>query len=200
MKKTDLFPYLEVQVQGQTFTVEEDPGDVGSATTVTNADAYVQSDIVYVPSCREASGLQDGGSRKVYSTGAMKEDCSKTVGKGAYHLLPPFPIRKLAEVYRKGAIKYADRNWEKGIPLSRFMDSLKRHVDKSAEGMLDEDHEAQALWNLVGLIHTREMIKRGLLPEELDDLPSYGKDGVAVEIEEGVFCSKWRKPGKGCKE
>ena len=32
---------------------------------------------------------------------------------------------------------------------------------------------AAAVWNLMALIHTEEMIRRGGLPKELDDLPSY---------------------------
>jgi hypothetical protein len=66
-----------------------------------------------------------------------------------------------------------DRNWEQGIPLSRYLDSAKRHLDQYQEGMLDEDHLAQAAWNLLGLLHTEEMIRRGILPRDLSDLPSY---------------------------
>ena len=198
-----------VQIQGQTFTFA--PGEAGDPPETFTVD---MSRVPFVPDRLHRvdtngqtrypgenwspSGLKDGGSRKTYSTGAQKEDSSKTEGKGAYHLLPTYPIRRLAEIYRKGAQKYSSRNWEKGIPLSRFLDSAKRHLDKYAEGMMDEEHDAQAFWNIAGLIHTAEMIRRGLLPAELDDLPSYGVDGVAVEVEKGVFCDKWRKQGKGC--
>ena len=136
----------------------------------------------------EVTGLKDGGTRQTYATGAQKEDSSKTEGKGAYHLLPQHAIRRVAEIFRKGGIKYQPRNWEKGIPLSRLLDSAERHLGQFHEGMEDEDHLHQALWNLMALSHTMEMIRRGLLPEELNDLPSYGPPG-----EPG-----WRKPGKGC--
>ena len=86
------------------------------------------------------SDLKDGGSRKVYSTGAMKEDTGKTPGKGAYHLLPPHPIRRVAEIYRRGAERYASRNWEKGVNISRYVDSGLRHFFQFIEGMEDEDH------------------------------------------------------------
>lgn len=134
------------------------------------------------------SELKDGGTRLTYNTGAQKEDWTKTEGKGRYDLLPPTAIRRIAEIYRKGALKYADRNWEQGIPLSRFADSAKRHLDQYLEGMLDEDHLAQAVWNLLGLLHTEEMIKRGILPEELDDLPSYMPAGADPNV--------WRQPKK----
>ena len=117
--------------------------------------------------------LKDGGTRQTYSTGAQKEDSSKVEGKGRYDLLPPTAIRRVAEIFRKGAMKYANRNWEKGIPLGRLLDSAKRHLDQYQEGMEDEDHLAQAAWNCLTLLHTEEMIKRGILPKELDDLPSY---------------------------
>jgi len=130
--------------------------------------------------------LKDGGSRKTYSTGAQKEDSAKTEGKGRYDLLPPTAIRRVAEIYRRGALKYQDRNWERGIPLSRFLDSAKRHLDQYQEGMQDEDHLGQACWNLLGLLHTEEMIKRGILPAELDDLPSYMPEGADPNV--------WRKP------
>ena len=57
--------------------------------------------------------------------------------------------------------------------LCRYIDSAKRHLDQFLEGNRDEDHAAQALYNLMALIHTEEMIRRGVLPAELNDLPNY---------------------------
>jgi hypothetical protein len=142
------------------------------------------------------SELKDGGTRKTYGTGAQKEDDSKTKDKGAYHLLPTYPLHKVAEIYRLGAAKYSARNWEKGIPLSRFLDSAKRHLAQFQEGMENEDHLHQAIWNLIGISHTQEMIRRNVLSASLDDLPSYGKNGVEIEAY-GVKCSEWREPGPG---
>lgn len=142
--------------------------------------------------------LRDGGTRETFSTGAQKEDKSKCAGKGAYHLLPQHPIRRVAEIYRKGAIKYAARNWEKGIPLSSILDSAERHLAQFHEGMEDEDHLHQAIWNLFAISHYLEMIRRGELPAEINDLPSYGTNGVATEVMPGIFCDKWREKGKGC--
>lgn len=48
-------------------------------------------------------------------------------------------------------------------------------MDSYLEGEDSEDHLAAAFWNLQGLIHTEEMIKRGLLPKALNDLPVYIK-------------------------
>lgn len=153
---------------------------------------------------RDTFTLSDSGERRQFSTGARKE--APQEGKGAYHLIPVVPVRRLAEIYRKGAMKYnkydengelvspGDRNWEKGINLSTCVDSARRHLDQFIEGMEDEDHLMQSCWWLFAICHFQEMIKRGLLPEELDDLPSYGIDGKEIEVRPGFTCSKWRTP------
>ena len=119
---------------------------------------------------KKKSGLKDSGNRRKFQTGAVRD---VTTLKGAYHLLSPIAKRRLAIHSQKGAIKYSERNWEKGIPLSSFFDSACRHLDDYLEGKTDEDHLAAAFWNIQGLIHTEEMIHRGLLPKELDDMPNY---------------------------
>lgn len=112
--------------------------------------------------------LKDSGKRQEFSTGAVRDTQD---GKGRYDLLPTRALREVAIVYQLGAEKYAARNWEKGIPLSRFLDSGIRHVFAALEGQTDENHAAQAAWNLLCFIETRARIKAGLLPEELADLP-----------------------------
>lgn len=49
-------------------------------------------------------------------------------GKLRYDLLPHLPIKELVKVLTKGAEKYAPRNWEKGLPWTDVIASLKRHV------------------------------------------------------------------------
>lgn len=114
--------------------------------------------------------MKDSGKRDTYEGGAVR-DCRK--GKGRYDLITPIALKRLAIVYEQGAEGKGERNWEDGIPLSRFWDSASRHLNQFKEGYRDEDHLAQALWNICGLIHTQTMIDRGLLPEKLDDLPDY---------------------------
>lgn len=113
---------------------------------------------------------KDSGDRKIFETGAQRDRAS---GKGRYDLISPFAIKRLCGVYERGAEKYNSRNYEKGIPLSRFIDSAMRHLFQVIEGREDEDHISQAMWNITSYIHTEEMIKRGLLPESLNDIPSY---------------------------
>lgn len=112
------------------------------------------------------AGIDDGGERISYGEGmAIREP---SVGKGRYDLVSPFAMRRLAEWYELGARKYADRNWEKGIPFSRYVDSAKRHLDKFIMGMTDEDHLAAAAWNICAIMHHQE-----LKQVELDDMPHY---------------------------
>ena len=122
--------------------------------------------------------LQDSGERQSFDTGAVRDTQN---GKGAYYLLPPSAIFAVARVFEEGAKKYAARNFEQGIPLSRFIDSALRHMFKHLEGCRDEPHMAQAAWNVLAYIHTATMIERGILPEDLNDLPNHmSKEKVAV--------------------
>ena len=70
-----------------------------------------------------------------------------------------------------GAGKYAPRNWEKGIPWSRCLDSALRHLNKFQRGMTDEDHLAAAAWNIFAIIHYQEL---GMT--EFNDIPDYNKE------------------------
>jgi len=114
--------------------------------------------------------LKDSGKRQEFTTGAVRD---LGEGKGRYDLISPLALKRLALVHEKGAIKYGDHNWEKGIPIKRCLESGIRHAYQYLEGLRDEDHLAQAMWNFAAAIHIEEMIKRGRLPGELDDLPDY---------------------------
>lgn len=106
------------------------------------------------------------GEKDVYPHGGTRD---RRDGKGRYDLLSPFMARRLAGVYERGAKNHGDRNWEKGIPFSRCVDSALRHIFQYASGMRDEDHLAQAIWNLAAIIHFEETGRK-----ELNDLPDYG--------------------------
>lgn len=120
----------------------------------------------------EFNKVLDSGERREFGTGAVR-DMSKN--KGRYDLISPIFLKRLARHFENGAIKYNDRNWEKGIPLKSFLDSALRHLNNYLEGLKDEDHLSAAAWNICCLIHTEEMIKRGILPNTLNDLPNYIK-------------------------
>lgn len=111
--------------------------------------------------------LCDSGKRQEFDTGSVRDTRE---GKGRYDLLPPYSIERLAKHFENGAKKYGDRNWEKGQPLSRYLDSALRHIFKLLERNVDEDHAAAAAWNIMAYIHTEKQIADGRLPAELNDM------------------------------
>jgi len=110
--------------------------------------------------------IDDSGDRISYGEGkAIREPTS---GKGRFDLISPFALNRLAKWYELGAQKYTDRNWEKGMPFSRYVDSAFRHLVKYMMGMTDEDHLVAAVWNLFAIMHHEELGEM-----QLDDMPHY---------------------------
>lgn len=73
-------------------------------------------------------------------------------GKTRKDLLPNFAITEMSKVLTAGSLKYADRNWEKGMEWSKCLASLRRHIDKFESGIdFDEEtgllHMAHAMTN-----------------------------------------------------
>ena len=142
------------------------------------------------------ANLVDGGARKTFDSGGMREIIE---GKGRCDLLPLDVISgllggdnilicihnyiytgetdklytalrnfmelrdwdmytamlELSKHYEDGAHKYADRNWEKGLPLHSFIDSGLRHYFKFLRGDTDEPHDRAFMWNLIGALRTQ---------------------------------------------
>jgi len=108
--------------------------------------------------------LKDSGEREEFKSGMVRDT---RVGKGRFDLISPLALQRLAMIYEKGAIKYDDRNWEKGSSFSRTIDSAFRHIVQYMMGMKDEDHLAQAAWNLFAVMHLEETMPW------FDDMPHY---------------------------
>lgn len=87
----------------------------------------------------------------------MEKGLRYNENKIRFHLLEPFAIEKLAEVFEVGAKKYAPHNWLKGMGWSKMIDSLKRHLSEFEKG-IDYDSETGLLhmqhlaWNAMALI------------------------------------------------
>ena len=114
--------------------------------------------------------VKDSGDRHDFGTGSVRD---RRVGKGLFHLMPTMPIRRLAVHFENGAVKYGDRNWEKGQPLSSYIDSCFRHLLGVMDGKTDEDHEAAVLWNMACFMQTRQWIQDGTL-KNVVNLPDGG--------------------------
>ena len=65
-------------------------------------------------------------------------------GKARYDLIHPVAEAGLVKVLTAGANKYAERNWELGMPWSKVIASLKRHLAAIERGE-DFDHETGEL-------------------------------------------------------
>lgn len=111
--------------------------------------------------------LPDSGERSEFNTGAVR-DASK--GKGIPSAIPTRALMKLARRFEDGAAKYERDNWKQGIPLSRYVDSLYRHLWAFLENDDTEDHLGAIIWNAVCLSETMDMIADGDLPIDLEDI------------------------------
>ncbi len=98
--------------------------------------------------------VTDSGQREDFAAGAKRDT---RTGKGRYDLIPPIALKRLAAHYEKGAAKYNDHNWTKGIPSSRFMDSLVRHANEYRLGERTEDHLAAILFNAMGIMFNEDV-------------------------------------------
>lgn len=112
--------------------------------------------------------LADGGARTTFEGGGQREPSD---GKGRFDLITPYGLTRLAKHYENGAKKYADRNWQKGMPLSRFIDSSFRHLIQFMMNERSEDHLAAIAWNILGYMHIEEEIRKGTLPDKFKDVP-----------------------------
>ncbi len=112
--------------------------------------------------------LPDSGKRASFETGAVRDASD---GKGWPSEIPPIATEKMGKRFEDGAAKYSRGNWREGIPLSRYQDSITRHLLAWSKGQTDEDHLGAVLWNAACAAWTEEAIAKGELPKTLDDLP-----------------------------
>lgn len=122
----------------------------------------------------------DSGERRGFSTGSQRD---KADGKGMPSLLQFMALMNVSKVCESGAVKYRPRNWELGQPCSTYLDSGLRHLFKFILNWQDEPHLSQANWNFLCLHETKIRCALGMLPTELDDIPStFLKDTNMIEM------------------
>ena len=63
---------------------------------------------------------------------------------------------EVSKHFEEGAKKYGEHNWQKGIPVDRYIDSAVRHYLKCLRGDTDERHDRALAWNICCLIWTVE--------------------------------------------
>ena len=107
--------------------------------------------------------IKDSGERTAFDTGAVRDMHG---GKGRMDLLPWTAIMELSKHCENGAVKYGERNIDKGIPQHSLMDSAFRHMAKYMEGATDENHLLAAFWNIAWAVQFEKN------KPELNDIPS----------------------------
>jgi len=116
--------------------------------------------------------LEDSGERRTFSTGAVRDRGDL---KPRPDLISPHAQLREGMIMTLGGVKYALRNWEQGMPISECLASAQRHIEQYKLGETNEDHIAQARWNLGAVIHFEEEIKAGRMDPTIDDMPKYAK-------------------------
>ncbi len=87
--------------------------------------------------------------KDVFTTGANR-DTRK--GKGRHDCISAVAKDRLAKTMEEGAEIYGANNWQLGMPFSRVLDSLLRHINQWQMGHEDEDHLSHAAFNLFALM------------------------------------------------
>ena len=59
-----------------------------------------------------------------------------------------------AKHFEEGAKKYGEHNWQKGLPLKSYINSIVRHYLKWLRGDKDEPHDRAFCWNILCAIWT----------------------------------------------
>jgi hypothetical protein len=99
--------------------------------------------------------------RTVSATGG-----EKGVKPARFDLIPVGPLTKVAELYGRGAEKYADHNWRRGYEWSKSYAAMMRHATQFWAG---EDNDTET-----GLPHLTSVIFHAMaLLEFMERLPDY---------------------------
>ena len=96
-------------------------------------------------------------------------------GKSRVDLLPADALMEVGKVNAYGAAKYAPRNWERGMPWSKVVGPLLRHLFKwmmgeNVDSESGQRHIAMVAWNALALL-TYELRGIGTDDRQLVEVP-----------------------------
>jgi hypothetical protein len=121
------------------------------------------------------------------STGALRE----ALGVPYFRQVPLEAVAAGATSLEYGAIKYAHRNWEKGLPWQQMIDSLRRHLD-DFERRIDYDDgvDGSGLHQVCMIMASAMMLSSSVIRRigEDDRLPKLDDDAYSAKE-----CAKWMK-------
>lgn len=119
------------------------------------------------------------------STGAQREALSLPY----FRQVPLEAIAAGAAALEYGAQKYANRNWEKGLPWQQLLDSLRRHLDDFERGeMFDDGPDGSGLPQVCMIMAGAMMLSASVIRGvgEDDRLPPTDEKALS-----GKQCAKW---------
>lgn len=133
---------------------------------------------------------------KVLGGDKREEGLRFNSGKTRHDLVPAFAQEQYARVLTKGAEKYAERNWEKGMKWSKVLSSLERHLQAIKSG---EDYDKET-----GLLHSAHIMCNAAFLTEYykiypqgDDRPHWymSRPRIALDIDEVLadWVGHWTK-------
>ena len=99
-------------------------------------------------------------------------------GKPRYDLIPPEFMHAIACMYGMGALKYTERNWEKGSGLGfmRMFAAMMRHGWAFIRGERYDTEDGQhhllsVAWYAISMFTFDNRIAAGIMPDTCDDRP-----------------------------
>ena len=91
---------------------------------------------------------KDSGERIEFASGFTRD---VNTDKPRYDLIHLECLKRLAELYTRGSIKYGDNNWRKAESkeeMDRFKESAFRHFIQYMMNEEDEDHASAVVFNI----------------------------------------------------
>lgn len=93
---------------------------------------------------------KDSGKRVKFESG-FNRDLQE--GKPRYDLIPHEMLKRLADLYSRGAVKYGENNWRLAkdkVELDRFKASAFRHfMQWFSNSDIEEDHASAIIFNVM---------------------------------------------------
>jgi hypothetical protein len=121
------------------------------------------------------------------SSGALRE----ALGVPYFRQVPLEAVAAGATSLEYGAIKYANRNWEKGLPWQQMIDSLRRHLDDFERRQnYDDGVDGSGLHQVCMIMASAMMLSASVIR-------GIGEDDRLPELRDEAYsakeCAKWMK-------
>ena len=101
---------------------------------------------------RKSSNVQ------AFEGGSFRE---RTPGRGIYACMPMCGLKRLAQRYEYGKLKYGKADaYKDGLPVQDSIDSMFRHLVSYLEGDNSEDHMAAIAWGALCVMHVEENVPK----------------------------------------